>query len=462
MQTPSRMIDFYRRPLREFTESTMVGVVMSVCAIVFMALLFLVELSAFLSTEMDTQIYLDTKGEDGMIRVNFNLTLLDLECEYVTVDMLDIMGTNKMDISSNIHKWSIDNLGLKKVFQGRNMEQRDILHDSDEHRPLEEAHRDGVHAKPVTTADFDTFILKNDYTVVDFFAPWCVWCQRLAPTWEAFAERMESEASNVKVVTVDCVAEAELCAKHKIQAYPTVRFFSAKSGAEHGVGDFHKDRTVDAFKSWVESLAEDLKHDNVLDRPENIKVKTGSKFPGCIVTGSIRVKRVPGNFHIEPRSKHHNFDPRNTNLSHIVNSLEVGTPLPTGITKQVERVASDEFLRFDPLKGNVYVNYKRHQAYHHHIKVVPTDIEIQGTWRGKNEVRVYNLLSESQINNYDQEDVPEARFSYDFSPMAVNVSKKGKEWYEFVTSLCAIIGGTFTILGLIDAVLVKVFKPKKL
>jgi len=462
MHRPTNMIDFYRRPLKEFTESTIVGVVLSLLAMACMAILFLVELSAFLSTEMDTQIHLDTKGEDGMIRVNFNITMLDLECDYVTVDMLDVMGTNKMDISSNIHKWAIDSTGLTKVFQGRNLEQRDIIHDSEEHRPLEEAHADGVHAMPITTKEFPTFIADHDYTVVDFYAPWCIWCQRLAPTWEAFAERMEADSSNVKVVSVDCAAENALCQSHKIQAYPTIRFFSAKDGPEHGIGDFHKDRTVDALKTWVESLAEDLKHDNVLDKPENMKVKTGAKFPGCIVTGSLRVKRVPGNFHIEPRSKHHNFDPRATNLSHVVNSLEVGNPLPMGITKAVQRVATDEFMRSDPLRGNVYVNYRKHQAYHHHLKVVPTDIEIPTTWRGKNEVRMYNLLSESQINNYEEDAVPEARFSYDFSPMVVNVAKKGKRWYEFLTSLCAIIGGTFTILGLIDAVLVKVFKPKKL
>jgi hypothetical protein len=42
------------------------------------------------------------------------------------------------------------------------------------------------------------------------------------------------------------------------------------------------------------------------------------------------------------------------------------------------------------------------------------------------------------------------------------VGKSGRKWYDYLTSLSAIIGGTFTTLGLIDAVLFKVFKPKKL
>jgi thiol-disulfide isomerase/thioredoxin len=34
------------------------------------------------------------------------------------------------------------------------------------------------------------------------YAPWCVWCQRLHPTWEAFAEHVEEEKIPVRVVKV--------------------------------------------------------------------------------------------------------------------------------------------------------------------------------------------------------------------------------------------------------------------
>lgn len=35
------------------------------------------------------------------------------------------------------------------------------------------------------------------------FAPWCVWCVKLAPTWEAFAEEVERELGDkLKVAKV--------------------------------------------------------------------------------------------------------------------------------------------------------------------------------------------------------------------------------------------------------------------
>ena len=44
--------------------------------------------------------------------------------------------------------------------------------------------------------------------------------------------------------------------------------------------------------------------------------------------------------------------------------------------------------------------------------------------------------------------MPEARFSYDLSHMAVDIEKKGKRWYEFITTIAALIGGSFTGVGL--------------
>ena len=73
----------------------------------------------------------------------------------------------------------------------------------------------------------------------------------------------------------------------------------------------------------------------------------------------------------------------------------------------------------------------------------------------------YQMVESSQVMNYDELDVPEARFSYDLSPMAVVFEKKGKRWYEFLTSIAALIGGTFTVVGLISSFLGVLLKAGK-
>jgi len=42
---------------------------------------------------------------------------------------------------------------------------------------------------------------------------------------------------------------------------------------------------------------------------------------------------------------------------------------------------------------------------------------------------------------------------YDLSPIMVKFSEKTKSFAHFLTGICAIIGGVFTVAGLIDSVL---------
>mmetsp|Transcript_25208 Transcript_25208/g.77703 ORF Transcript_25208/g.77703 Transcript_25208/m.77703 type:complete len:82 (-) Transcript_25208:10-255(-) len=69
----------------------------------------------------------------------------------------------------------------------------------------------------------------------------------------------------------------------------------------------------------------------------------------------------------------------------------------------------------------------------------------------------YQMLSQSQVMHYSETEVPEAKFSYDLSPMAALFPSK----LIVSSSVCAIIGGTFTVVGLLDALLHKVIKAGK-
>ena len=93
--------------------------------------------------------------------------------------------------------------------------------------------------------------------------------------------------------------------------------------------------------------------------------------------------------------------------------------------------------------------------------MVSTHYDVGGVLERNNKVMGYQMLTQSQIMHYDEMDVPEAKFSYDLSPMAVVVTNKGRRWYDFITSLCAIIGGTFTVVGILDSVLHKMLKGGK-
>lgn len=461
-------VDFYRRVPKDLTEATSLGAFMSVCAMSVMAVLFFSETLAFARTKIVTSITVD-ENTQPQIRLNFNITMLDLHCDYVSVDVWDALGTNRQNVTKNVDKWQIDAEGQRRIFSGRNRETRDLVHDEHD-RTLEEMHaEDGVHAIELTEGNFDEFMQANDMAFVDLFAPWCVWCQRLAPTWEKFAQEVKKENMPIGVGKIDCMAQANLCRKQKIMAFPTLRWYQS---GEAVTPDYKMDRTVDAlvgfakrklemderYKKWAEQSGggEEEKKRKLFQnsRPEH---------PGCQVSGHLMVNRVPGNFHIEAKSKNHNLNAAMTNLTHRTNHLSFGDPIDNNSrkSKRILKQVPEEHRQFSPMDGQMYHTSDFHQAYHHYIKVVSTHLNM-GASGSANSMVTYQFLEQSQIVYYDVNNVPEARFSYDLSPMSVVVEKAGRKWYDYLTSLCAIIGGTFTTLGLIDATLYRVLKPKKL
>ena len=59
----------------------------------------------------------------------------------------------------------------------------------------------------------------------------------------------------------------------------------------------------------------------------------------------------------------------------------------------------------------------------------------------------------SSHNYKDDDSRVSAKFTYDLSPMSVIVSEESVPFYHFFTNLCAIIGGVFTVIGIIDSLL---------
>lgn len=47
--------------------------------------------------------------------------------------------------------------------------------------------------------------------------------------------------------------------------------------------------------------------------------------------------------------------------------------------------------------------------------------------------------------------IPAIWFRYDLSPITVKYTERRQPLYRFITTICAIIGGTFTVAGIIDS-----------
>jgi hypothetical protein len=172
--------------------------------------------------------------------------------------------------------------------------------------------------------------------------------------------------------------------------------------------------------------------------------------PGCQLSGHLLLDRVPGNFHIQARSEHHDMVPHMTNVSHVVHELSIGEPMAAKMLQSGRVSAPKEVVRkLSPMDGNVYVTRELHEAHHHYLKVITTDVE--GLKIGYKDLKAYQILHSSQLSYYKTDIIPEAKFVFDLSPVAVSYRTSSRHWYDYVTSVMAIVGGTFVAIGMIES-----------
>jgi len=94
----------------------------------------------------------------------------------------------------------------------------------------------------LNAANFDDKT-KDGLWMVEFFAPWCGHCKRLAPTWEELATSANGEFN---VAKVDCTVERDLAQRFGIRGFPTIKLVS--NGKYY---DYSKSRTIEDFTAFA-------------------------------------------------------------------------------------------------------------------------------------------------------------------------------------------------------------------
>eukprot|EP00665_Eupelagonemidae_sp_cell47_P009886 gene9886-8836_t len=85
--------------------------------------------------------------------------------------------------------------------------------------------------------------------------------------------------------------------------------------------------------------------------------------------GKASPRHPPGNFHLNAKSTEHNFNPKETNLSHVVHHLSFGDPLPPNVLLQLP---SEHQKLLSPLDQKLFNSAEAHVTHEHYIKVVTT------------------------------------------------------------------------------------------
>ena len=172
------------------------------------------------------------------------------------------------------------------------------------------------------------------------------------------------------------------------------------------------------------------------------------KTEGCEVYGSLEVSKVAGNFHIAPGKsfqQHHvhvhdlqAFGSMQFNMSHEIRTLSFGSPIP-GVS--------------NPLDGLSVFSDTNSLMYQYFVKIVPSVYKKLGgevVWSNqysftKHQRPVRQLTGEHGL--------PGLFVLYELSPMLIQYSEKRRSFMHFLTGVCAIVGGVFTVAGLVDSII---------
>ncbi|KAF7470542.1 endoplasmic reticulum-Golgi intermediate compartment protein 1 [Marmota monax] len=115
-----RRFDIYRKVPKDLTQPTYTGAIISICCCLFILFLFLSELTGFITTEVVNELYVDDPDKDsgGKIDVSLNISLPNLHCELVGLDIQDEMGRHEVGHIDNSMKIPLNN-GVGCRFEGQ-------------------------------------------------------------------------------------------------------------------------------------------------------------------------------------------------------------------------------------------------------------------------------------------------------------------------------------------------------
>ncbi|XAR62174.1 hypothetical protein NMG60_11016826 [Bertholletia excelsa] len=383
-----RSLDAYPKINEDFYSRTLSGGVITLVSSIVMLLLFISELKFYLHAATETQLVVDTsRGET--LPINFDITFPAIQCSILSLDAMDISGNQHLDVKHDIIKKRIDANG-------------NVI----------EARQEGIGA----------------------------------PKIEKPLQRHGGRLEHNETYCGSC--------------------YGAEASHDDCCNSCEEVREAYRKKGWALSnpdLIDQCKREGFLQR---IKDEEGE---GCNIYGSLEVNKVAGNFHFAPGKSFHQsgvhvhdllaFQRDSFNISHKINRLAFGEYFP-GIMNPLDRV---QWTQETP-SG----------MYQYFIKVVPTVYtDFSGHTIQSNQISVtehFRSVGAGQLQAF-----PGVFFFYDLSP--IKVTRKLKyigykladpeqdltnqtlvtfteghvSFLHFLTNVCAIIGGVFTVSGILDS-----------
>lgn len=433
-----RKIDGFRTLPKELTEATVYGGWFSVASMIVISLLFLSEFMDFVTPREQTLIKMQQYQSEHLF-IHYDVTMFAIDCDHTNLLVFDAFREAEMEVKSSLMtKTPVATNGTLLHSESVTTTQRGQPLAPKFHKAELDWDWD-VSSKIITSGiSFDEVIKNHDYTFINFYADWCSHCKAFSKSWnkaETATDAKEfkdadGKALTVKMLRMNCVEFSKQCAKLNIRFYPTVRVFKP----DGTFVPYDGKRDEGELMKFIEDIVGKSHHMDSFTAAE-----TGTAI-GCRMTGSVEILRVPSEFHFQVKAQDKSLVASLTNVSHEVHQIVFADTGVEEWNKLARKLPVEISQNLNPLANKKFIATRNNESPQHFFQVVSTNYYNS---------LVYQVTAQSHLKEEDHHAIPKAKFSYTISPMTVDISYQRKPFYQFLTSVCALLGGAYTIIRIL-------------
>ncbi|KAM7474279.1 hypothetical protein LguiB_021522 [Lonicera macranthoides] len=129
----------------------------------------------------------------------------------------------------------------------------------------------------LTEENFEKEVGQDRGALVEFYAPWCGHCKKLAPEYEKLGESFK-KAKSILIGKVDCDEHKGVCSKFGVSGYPTIQWFP-KGSLEPK--KYEGPRTAEALAEYVNT--EGGTNVKIAAPPSHVVVLTPDNFDAIVL-----------------------------------------------------------------------------------------------------------------------------------------------------------------------------------
>jgi hypothetical protein len=399
-----KKFDAFPKTNDDFRVRTTSGAIVSIISVLLMLVLFLSEVRFYFTIEKVDHLYVNTTRVDNL-KATFDVTFHEIPCNLLSVDALDDLGMPQEDVKHKMFKHKVTAEEVAKMAKGK---------------------------KSPFGRFLPGFMNSNNYKEKEAF--------ELGDTVTSEKE-LEGLMSDVDLKSIaNTIGPCGNC----FGAGYTGQCCQTCSDV----------RNAYATKGWrfnPQGIAQ-CQRENAIDNFKGEKAEDG----GCKVYGFLELDRAMGEFHFAPHKTHtkatagggnvlslldfigFTFD--QFNVTHTINSLSFGNNFP-GIRS--------------PLDGTSRIVEDTHGMYQYYLKVVPTQYRyLDGRVVESNQYSVTEHMR--HLAPGSGRGVPGIYFNYEVAPIQALVEERRPMTPGgLMTSICAIVGGVFSVFGIFDSVIIQ-------